>query len=179
VVIVPPGEHAVQFYASDSELTESVTEYVLGAMHDGGIAVLIATEEHHSEIEHRLARARVDPVQAARQGRLISLDAPATLRMFMPDGKVDPGAFRQLVGAVVREAASKANGTPVRAFGEMVALLWDEGEVLAAIELEGLWNELQEAHDFALLCAYPRASVEGEQHADALAHVCRLHSAVL
>jgi MEDS: MEthanogen/methylotroph, DcmR Sensory domain len=171
----------VQFYARDSELTESVSEYALGALREGGIAVLIATEEHHQAIERQLHAAGVDPARAASEGSLISFDASATLRMFMPDGKIDPGSFRQLIGAVAREAAARTNGShrPIRAFGEMVALLWDEGNVPAAIELEELWNELQAAHDFALLCAYPRASVQGEQHADALTHVCQLHSAVL
>jgi hypothetical protein len=37
--------------------------------------------------------------------------------------------------------AAKA-GRPVRAFGEMVSLLWDAGLTDVAIEVEAMWNEL-------------------------------------
>jgi anti-sigma regulatory factor (Ser/Thr protein kinase) len=67
----------------------------------------------------------------------------------------------------------------VRAFGEMVAVLWEAGDVLAAIELEKLWNELADELPFSLLCGYPSASVATPQHAEALREVCHLHSSVL
>jgi anti-sigma regulatory factor (Ser/Thr protein kinase) len=58
----------------------------------------------------------------------------------------------------------------------MVALLWEQGNVLAAIEVEKLWNDLGRELDFSLLCAYRSASVQGEEHAQALEQVCHLHS---
>jgi anti-sigma regulatory factor (Ser/Thr protein kinase) len=61
----------------------------------------------------------------------------------------------------------------------MVALLWDAGDVLAAIELEELWNELGRELQFSLLCAYRSESVTAPEHADALQRVCHLHSSVL
>jgi anti-sigma regulatory factor (Ser/Thr protein kinase) len=61
----------------------------------------------------------------------------------------------------------------------MVALLWDEGNVAAAIELETLWNELGTQVPFSLYCGYRSASVGGHQNAEALEQVCHLHSAVV
>jgi hypothetical protein len=61
----------------------------------------------------------------------------------------------------------------------MVALLWDAGNVLTAIELEKLWNGLARELRFSLYCAYHTHSVAGEEHADALHEVCELHSAVV
>jgi len=43
----------------------------------------------------------------------------------------------------------------VHAFGEMVALLCQDGLFDAAVELEGLWNELAARFRFHLFCAYP------------------------
>ena len=77
----------------------------------------------------------------------------------------------------MRRAA--ATGRPVRAYGEMVALLWEHGDVLAAIELEELWNDLGRELDFSLLCAYRSASVQGDEHAQALEQVRLLHSSEL
>ena len=51
-------------------------------------------------------------------------------------------------------ASAKAE-QPVCVFGEMVWLLWDAGQVNAAIEVETLWNELGHQYPFSLLCAYP------------------------
>jgi hypothetical protein len=42
----------------------------------------------------------------------------------------------------------------VRAYGEMVDILWREGKIDAAIELEQLWNELASKYSFTLLCTY-------------------------
>jgi anti-sigma regulatory factor (Ser/Thr protein kinase) len=61
----------------------------------------------------------------------------------------------------------------------MVALLWDQGDVTAAIELESLWNELGLRVPFSLFCAYPSQSVSGDGHTDAYHEVCHLHSAVV
>ena len=101
-------------------------------------------------------------------------DAAATLAQLMRDGCVDRYAFFEVSGDIVREAV--ATGRPVRAYGEMVALLWEAGEVLAAIELETLWNELATEVPFSLYCAYRSDSVAGHEHADALQQVCDLHS---
>src|SRR5262252_3418371 len=82
----------------------------------------------------------------------------------------------QVVRPIVARAAEA--GTPVHVFGEMVALLWDFGQVNAAIEVEAMWNELAAQYSFSLLCAYPADSVRGDQHQDALAEVCRVHASV-
>jgi hypothetical protein len=43
----------------------------------------------------------------------------------------------------------------VRVFGEMVALLWADGDRNGALVLEELWNDLTRRMSFPLLCAYP------------------------
>lgn len=106
---------------------------------------------------------------------VIALDAAETLARFTADG-LDPANFDAVIGRAIREAA--ASGRPVRAYGEMVALLWDAGDVLGAIELEAMWNNLARDVPFSLMCAYPAASVTGCDHALALHEVCGLHSAV-
>jgi hypothetical protein len=59
----------------------------------------------------------------------------------------------------------------------MVALLWDAGQVMLALELEALWNDLAAELPFALLCGYPARLASGDGHA--LEQVCRLHADVL
>jgi anti-sigma regulatory factor (Ser/Thr protein kinase) len=171
------GEHVVQFYDRDDDLAGAVGDYLTAAVSGGEIAIVIATEPHRRAFEAEMARAGVDTAGARRDGRITWLDAAETLSRFVSKGEVDPHGFRDVVGSVVREAAE--TGREIKAYGEMVGLLWDAGHVLGAIELEKLWNGLAAEFSFSLFCAYHIHSVAGEEHADALREVCRLHTAVV
>jgi anti-sigma regulatory factor (Ser/Thr protein kinase) len=151
-------DHIVQFYETDAELVGHVGEYLTPAE----TAVVIATEAHRDA----LAAEVPDP------GSVVWLDARATLERITRDGEVDPAAFAGVVGGVIRTAT--AGGRPVRAFGEMVALLWQRGDVAGALALETLWNELLAAVPFfSLYCAYPSVADAGD-----FARICHAHTAV-
>ena len=171
------NDHLVHFYERESELAGTVGSYLTGATRTGAAGVVIATEAHGRAIEAEMEAARVGPATGCAGGTLILLDAAATLATFLIDGRIDRGAFRHVIGSVVRRAGD--TGRPVRVYGEMVALLWDMGNVVGAIELEELWNELGRELQFALLCGYYSASVNGAEHEQALQQICSLHSAVL
>lgn len=172
-----PEDHVVHFYERDSELVATTGRYLAEAAQDGEAAIVIATEAHRRAFAAELAASGVDLAAARHAGTFVEFDAAAMMATFMPGGRIDAGAFRRVIGAVVREAA--ATGRPVRAYGEMVALLWEAGDVVAAIDLEKLWNDLGRELDFTLHCAYHSPSVAGSEHAQALAQVCDLHSSVL
>ncbi len=175
--MVGGGEHVVQFYEHEGDLARAVGDYLSGAVLAGEIAIVIATDAHRRVFEAEMARLGVDTAQAGRDGTVLWLDAGETLRRFVRDGHVDAGSFRDVVGPLMRNAA--ATGREIRAYGEMVALLWDAGHVVGAIELEKLWNALAAELRFSLFCAYHVHSVAGDEHADALHEVCRLHTAVV
>ena len=176
-IALDASDHVVHFYERESELAETVARYLADGAQAGAVGIVIATEPHRRLFAAELVAAGVDPASGCSDGTLILLDASATMAGFMTDGRIDRDAFREVIGSVVRQAG--ATGRPVRAFGEMVALLWDAGNVLAAIELEELWNELGRELDFTLLCGYHSESVNGAEHEDALQEIRRLHSSVL
>lgn len=171
------GEHVVQFYDHDGDLARAVGDYLTRGVVGGEVAVVIATEAHRRELEAVMAASGIDTARARRDGTVVWHDARGTLARFMRDGEVDADAFRSVVGNLLREIVE--TGSPIRAYGEMVAVLWDDGEVLAAIELEKLWNALARELHFSLWCAYHTQSVAGEEHADALHEVCQQHHAVV
>jgi len=70
-------------------------------------------------------------------------------------------------------------GRNLRIFGEMVALLWAEGNRTATIRVEELWNELGKGHSFSIFCAYPIHGFRGEANGQTLMHVCQEHSRVI
>jgi MEDS: MEthanogen/methylotroph, DcmR Sensory domain len=169
--------HVVQFYGHDEELTDRVAGYLLAALQRDGVAVVIATAAHRRAFEARLRQAGVDLAAAARSGSYLALDASDTVRVLMPGGRLDRDAFDRVVGGLIRRAGQQ--GRPVRAYGEMVTLLWEAGLVNAAVQLEELWDALGLRHAFSLFCGYPASSVSGAGHLEAFAEVCRLHHSVV
>jgi DcmR-like sensory protein/histidine kinase-like protein len=92
---------------------------------------------------------------------------------------LQPDAFAEVIGGLVGRSLTRRSLSarrPLRVYGEVVALLWDEGDIEAAAELEQLWNRLCDREAFNLLCTYPTPR-EPEQ-LQALREVCRSHSSV-
>jgi hypothetical protein len=174
---VAPREHVVQFYADDEALVRSVSTHIGRSLLDEDVAIVVATDEHVGAFDAILLGRGVDVVQAREDGRLVVLDARKTLSKLMSHDGIDRDAFDLTVGDVLREASM--SGRRVRAYGEMVALLWDAGDVGGALELESRWNALGAEVAFSLLCSYPAGSVLEPQHTDAFHQVCELHSGIV
>jgi MEDS: MEthanogen/methylotroph, DcmR Sensory domain len=169
-------DHAVLFYRDEQELTERVSEYLLPAIQDGGVAIVVATPDHRRSFERHLADTDVDVAAARARGAYLAPDASETMRGFMVSDRADPAGFWQAISPLLRQAAKA--GRPVRVFGEMVALLWDAGLTDAAIEVEAMWNELGAQYPFSLLCAYPAQPAAFADQLDALTEVCHAHTQV-
>lgn len=174
---VPTGEHAVLFYEKDKELVEAVSNYLAQAIWEEETALVIATPAHCAAFVEALKARHIDVEGAISSESLVLLDAASALSQFTEEGGSNEEQFRTVIGGAIREVLT--SGRAVRAFGEMVALLWDQGDVLAAIELEALWNNLGHELPFALFCAYPAGLVADPDQAEALQRVCHLHSSVL
>jgi PAS domain S-box-containing protein/excisionase family DNA binding protein len=170
-------EHFVQFYEADAVLADAVADFVGAGLRADEAGIVIATQPHHRAVEERLRAAGVDLAAAVAVGRYVALDAAETLSRFTVGGTPDAERFVEVIGGVVGRAAD--GGRPVRAFGEMVALLALGGNTAAALQLEHLWNELQQTLAFSLLCAYPMNRLGGEVFAELVGDVCAAHSRVV
>jgi len=170
-------DHFVQFYESDDFLIESLGGYVREGLETGDACVVVATPARREALAARLRATGVDTDEAVASGRLVMLDAADTLSLFMSNGSPDARRFEEVIGGVLSRAS--AAGKRVRAFGEMVALLWAEGHAAAALQLEGLWNGLQKTRAFRLFCAYPLKGFEAEAKGGTLSSVCNAHTRVI
>ena len=170
-------EHFVQFYEADGFLLNSLSGFIGRAIHADDGALVVATEAHRNGLDELLQANGLNVTTAKSRGQYISLDAAETLSKFMVDGTPEPGRFNEFMGGVI---ASVTDGrSRISAFGEMVALLWAEGNHAAAIRLEELWNDLQRKHSFSLFCAYPMNGLGGERFIEATGSVCKVHSRVI
>ena len=171
-------QHAVQFYEKDEFLLEGVTRFVAAGISDGDSSIVIATKAHRADLEARLVRRGFDLNAARRRGSYVPLDAAETLSKFMVGDRPDAAKFEQVVGALIERSVQGPPLRRVRAFGEMVAVLWADGRADAAIELERLWNLLATRQSFSLLCGYPMRVFAGPTHEGGFAAVAAAHSHV-
>ena len=152
---VPSGHfHGVQFYNDPDALCRIVANFVGEGLEQGALAVMIATHEQVARVESCLRSRRIDVDELKRQGNFATLDARDILRRFMTDGMPDPSTFKRVVGSALADIRRGRGHCTIRAYGEMVDLLWKDGLEAAAIRLETLWNQLASTDDFELLCGY-------------------------
>jgi PAS domain S-box-containing protein len=171
------SEHVVQFYETDTFLLQALTNFMGSGLAAGDACIVVATPMHRIELEERLQAVGLDMAAARASGQYIALDAAETLAMFMVDGSPNPGRFATVIGQIIARASA---GRPhVRIFGEMVALLWADSQHNAALQLEGLWNDLHARHTFVLFCAYPMHGFGGDALAQSLHDVCAAHARVI
>jgi hypothetical protein len=149
------AKHSVQFYGEDDgALAANVSRYLGEGLQRGEGVVAIATAEHIRAFANRLVEDGHDATGAIRDGRLLFLGAEQTLALFMVDGQPDRDSFRSATGVVFRQVRSKTGSREIRAYGEMVGLLWNAGHSVAAARLERLWNEVLNENGLRLFCAY-------------------------
>jgi len=173
-----PG-HDVQFYRTEKYLTRAVVDFLAGGVRAGQPIIVIATREHRQSFEAGLRSAGLDP-ESVFSGRLaVWLDARETLDAFMDRGQPNRELFYATVGSVFQRILDKRSYLVVRTYGEMVDVLFRDGNPDGAIALEKLWNELGEKYKYSLLCGYSLDNFLHEKGVDAFRNVCGHHTNTL
>jgi KaiC/GvpD/RAD55 family RecA-like ATPase len=126
-------------------LLDDVTQFIGTALKAGGAAIAVVTESHRSSLLPRLQARGVDIVAAIEEGKYISVDAADALSTFMINDLPDPGRFLKFFRNLIDTAAQVAKGEQARVavFGEGAPLLWAQGNVEAAIQVEELSHQLE------------------------------------
>jgi hypothetical protein len=168
------GDHFVQVYQDEAFLSQAVAEYVGAGLRRGDGVLVIATASHRAAFTQQLEDDGLFPLDAIQRRQLVMLDAGETLRRFTADGMPNWQTFHALVGGVI--AQMRLQYQNVRAYGEMVDVLWQRGECDAAIRLEQFWNDLAKLQTFSLLCSYYIDNLQASAYAGPLECVCKVHT---
>lgn len=171
--------HAVQFYGADEHLAGAVAGFLADGVRGGSGAIVIATDSHRRDFVSRLSAAGFNTDGAIQSGQLLLLDARETLSTFFVGGQLDEGLFRAHVGEAVARMRRQWPRARLRAYGEMVDLLWREGQRDAALALEEFWNHLGETQSFSLLCAYSLDGFPQAHDANVFDEICSTHTRVV
>ena len=171
------SSHIVQFYEGEGHLFHTVATFLAEGIAAGEPCVVVATPEHLAGLSARFHAMGLALPDLQATGRVLLLDARETLAHFMVGGMPDPQRFRAVVGALLQQVGAGPQRN-VRAFGEMVDVLWRDGNPEAAVYLEELWEELAQDHTFALLCAYALNNFYKEVHGPYFDRICHHHTHV-
>jgi len=175
---LPPRAHAACLYADDQVLCERIAAYASQGLRRGEAVLLVATAAHLEQVCALLGGAGHDIVALAKSGQLLMLDADATLRRLLnnrlePDHHSFCGVLEPLLDGAMRRFSG------VRAYGELVNLLWERDRRPAARTLEQWWNAMIEHYGFRLLCGYRVNPLAGDETDHSVSEICSTHSHLL
>jgi hypothetical protein len=170
---IAPTEHVVQIYENDENFLDLLLGFVCDGISSKDCTIVIGTSVHLTSLNEKLETRGIDVGYMVKEGYYVPLDAEEALSKFMINGWPDENLFIDLVSNLIAQA--KEEGRSVRAFGEMVAILWAKGQVGATVRLEQLWNKFCEKEAFCLFCAYPRSGFT-QDASESLSHICSAHS---
>lgn len=166
-----PGEcdHLVHVYRESEQVIDAAAEFIGTGIARGEAGVVIARPAHGVAIVAALHAKGLCP-----GGALQLIDAERTLVSVMSNGVPHWPAFVAACGRPIAELRLQYPG--VRAYGEMVDLLWQQDRCSAALALEDYWNELARARPFALLCGYRIDPLQSASYGSGFERLCRAHS---
>ncbi len=173
---ITPCEHLVQIYGDDDVFVDSLEGFVAGGLKAGDAVIVIATASHRSCLESRLITNGISLSIARSRDQYITLDTEETLTKFLVNDWPDEELFEQLVIPLIERA--RRTDRRVRAFGELVAVMWGQGLNGATVQLEHLWHKLCQRESFSLFCAYPKTGFTQDAQAS-IREICQTHSRIV
>ena len=169
-------DHLVTFYEHATFLAASLRGFLLEGLLAGETVVVVATPEHRDAFAEALFIVGHDVEASRRKGHYIELDAASTLARLVVDGELQADRFEEEIVDFVTATAAASKG--LRIYGEMVALLWQQGAHALALELEDRWNTLLDQVSFPLWCGYPLTAFDTPETTARFHDVCARHTIV-
>jgi hypothetical protein len=171
-----PRDHIVQLYQDQQFLNRAVCRFAAAALANGEGVILVPTIAHWDAFRPRLEAEGIDVKAAQNRGQLTIVDADDLLPSFMREAMPDSPLFLGLAADVITRARGDGRYPRVRWWGEMVNILWEQGEVAASMNLEDLFDQLAHENDIAIFCSFLMDNFNGEVHARMLPRLGENHS---
>jgi DcmR-like sensory protein len=169
------SEHVVQFFDSDESRIDAVTRFLGEGHRAGGALIVVARAVNWTGILEELQRHKVPVQQALADGRILYLDAIETLNRLSRHGTPDATLFDEVIAKPV---SRMQRGGRLYAYGEMVDILAQRGDLSDAILLEAFWNRLAGRVTLSLMCGYSAAHFVSTTTHRALRDICSAHTHV-
>src|SRR3954451_24333603 len=169
-------DHIVQLYQDQAFLNRAVCRFAAGAIANGEGVILVPTPAHWEAFRPRLEAEGVDVKDAQRRGQLTVVDADELLPRFMRDAMPDAPVFLGLADEVIANARDGGRYPKVRWWGEMVNILWEQGNVAASMSLEDQFDRLANHQEIAIFCSFVMDNFNSEVQTRMLPRLGQNHS---
>ncbi|MGZ5233412.1 MAG: MEDS domain-containing protein, partial [Burkholderiales bacterium] len=169
-----PSDHIVQLYQDEDFLNRAVCRFAGAALANGEGLILVPTLAHWNGIRPRLEAEGVNVEMAQERGQLTVVDADQCLPRFMRDAMPDSPVFLGLAADII--GRNRGRYPRMRWWGEMVNVLWEQGNPAASMHLEDLFDQLGHTHDVALFCSFLMDNFNGDIHTHMLPRLGTNHS---
>jgi len=173
--VTPPFAHVCQFFDSSESRAETVAAFAEQGLRSRELVLIIARPAYWASMSARLESRGLVVAHELACGRLVVKDAIETLQRIAATGAPSLAAFSETLGPTLRELLAQG---PVRAYGEMVDILAERGELDEALQLERLWNRANAGRRLTLLCGYSSAHFVSPATHEAMRGICRAHGDV-
>lgn len=172
-------EHIVQLYRHESDLERAVATYAFEAAEHDDAVLFVATRAHAGTFRRGLWAQGLDVDAAVQRGQLVFVHVEDLMPQFMRGALPDAATFKNVVNGLLDSVQQDGRFRHVYVFGEIVNVLWQQGNREGTLLVEQLWDELQQARPFTLYCGFqvdqsPVQLLNGPMH-DVLAE----HSAIV
>jgi hypothetical protein len=171
-----PRDHIVQLYQDQQFLNRAVCRFAAGAIANGEGVILVPTAAHWEAFRPRLEAEGVDVKAAQGKRQLTVVDADELLPRFMKDAMPDAPVFLGLAANVIAQARGEGQYPKVRWWGEMVNVLWEQGNVAASMSLEDQFDRLAKHHEIAIFCSFVMDNFNSEVQSRLLPRLGQNHS---
>ncbi len=173
-VAMPTYNHMVQVCQNVTSQAEILTRYIKeGLLNNEGV-IVIARPSLRRTVLSKLDALGFDSQTIKNQGQVRFFDAEFLLSNILIDGVIEEQAFQKLVGIPIQAAQSKFG--KVRAFGEMVDILWQRDLQDMAMQLEDLWEDLCTKQGLVFLCTYLLDNLDPNDYDNALEKIYKHHT---
>lgn len=170
---IAPCAHVVQIFEDPEVFLNLLEGFVAGGITVGDGVIVLAQRHYLQALEERLLFHGYDLAGLAARNQYIGLDAEYVLSKIMVNDWPDYHLFMETMEGLFQRARQQQRG--VRAFGDLVAVLWGQGKSGATVMLEYLWNTLCEKEPFSLFCAYPQSGFDQDSRS-AIKNICSTHT---
>jgi hypothetical protein len=180
-LLAEPGEagHIVQLYRDEEFYAEAISHFAAEGLAREESIILVATRTNWEKLSARLRGKGFDPDALLRQGQLTVLDADATLPRFMSGATPDGERFLPLARATIEKARGGGKFKRVRWWGEMVNVLYVNGNTGGSHRLEQYFDRVAHEESIAIFCSFLMDTFDPAIYEHAFNNVCTTHSHVI
>jgi hypothetical protein len=174
-----PDGHIVQLYQDADFYSEAISHFTAEGLVRGESIILVATGPNWVNISARLENKGFHIPELFDRGQLTLLEAEETLPKFMTGGLPDGKIFKPLARETIQGARQGGRFPAVRWWGEMVNVLYVEGNGKGSTKLEEYFDEVAHEETIAIFCSFLMDKYDPEIYNEAFTNVCCTHSNVI